>query len=419
MKVSLLKKINVPENLAAITHYDPSQEVDPADAGLRKKDVEAIWKAVEGLYRSGMHPAISFCLRRRGKVVLDRAIGHARGNGPDDGPDAEKVPAFPDTPQCIFSASKAVTAMCVHLLAEQGRLSLDDPVARHIPEFGARGKQGVTIRQVLCHKSGFPSIPAGPDPDPELLFDHGECVRLLCEADLSRPAGGPPAYHALTGGYILAEIVKRLTGGDLRAFLADKVQKPLGFTYFNYGAPPDKAGRVAKNYLTGLPVVFPMTRYVKRLLGGAWDVAVDISNDPRFFSQIIASGNMMATAGEMARFYDLLRNGGALDGVRVFSENTVRDAAVEVSGVELDRMLFLPMRYSHGFMLGASPFGLYGPFTSQAFGHWGFVNTFCWADVQREIAVALLTTGKPLAGTNLAPHLGLLTRIAWHCRNGR
>ena len=104
----------------------------------------------------------------------------------------------------------------------------------------------------------------------------------------------------------------------------------------------------------------------------------------------------MSTASEASRFFELLRRGGELDGVHVFEPRTVRRAVAEQSYLEPDFTLVLPFRYSLGFMLGAEWFSLYGPYTSEAFGHIGFTNVVCWADPQREVAGALLTSGKPL-----------------------
>ena len=82
MKVIPCKIIRVPDDLASVTSYKPADEVNPSEVGMNQEEVQAIWAGVEDLYRSGIHPAISFCLRRQGKVVLKRAIGHARGMVP-------------------------------------------------------------------------------------------------------------------------------------------------------------------------------------------------------------------------------------------------------------------------------------------------------------------------------------------------
>lgn len=409
----LNKGIVVPDDISGLITYNPADEADPAEAGMDRKSVDAIWKAVLDLYRSGMHPAVSFCLRRNGKVVLNRAIGFAKGAGPGDPPDAVKVPATPETPICLFSASKAVSAMCIHLLVEWGKIRLSDPVDYYIPDFSAHGKQNTTIFQVLSHFSGFPAVPGKTDPD--ILFDFEECSRVLCEARPLLQSGAHAAYHAITGGFILGAIVKKVTGKDIREFLAENIQKPMGFSTFNYGLPPDRMEDAAVNYYTGLPVIAPINVFVKRVLSASWQEVVKVSNDRRFMEAIIPSGNMYSTADEASRFFQMLLNYGELDGVRIFSPLTVRRATIEARPQEFDRMLFLPMRYSAGFMLGNDPVGLYGPFTRECFGHWGFINSFCWADRRRNTVGSLLTTGKPLLGSHLVPHAKLLAALSRHC----
>ena len=144
---------------------------------MEQTGVDAIWNCVEGMYGTGMHPGISFVLRRHGKVVIKRAIGHARGNGPGD-EQAEPVAMTPDTPVCLYSSSKAMAAMTVHLLSERKQLSLLDPVSHYIPEFGQNGKHDITIYQLLCHKAGIPTVKAEDHEDlAELLLDRKEILR--------------------------------------------------------------------------------------------------------------------------------------------------------------------------------------------------------------------------------------------------
>ena len=118
-----LRRIKVPGDLDALT--TAGEEADPAAAGMTQDSVEAIWGAAKRLYRSGVHPAIALCVRRDGEVILDRAIGHARGNGPSDPGDAEKVLATTDTPFCVYSTSKAITAFVVHKLCERSICSIN------------------------------------------------------------------------------------------------------------------------------------------------------------------------------------------------------------------------------------------------------------------------------------------------------
>ena len=414
MKLFPCKTIRIPDDLTSVTSYKLADEVNPSEAGMSQEEVQALWAGVEDLYRSGIHPAISFCLRRQGKVVLKRAIGHARGNGPDDTPNTEKILATPDTPICLFSVSKAATAMLIHLLDERGQIHLMDPVSYYIPEFVASGKENITIHHILSHRGGIPNPPR--ELDPEIIFNHDEIVKLLCKAKPVSPGGRRTAYHAITGGFILGEIVHRVTGKDLRELLHETVQKPLGFRYFNFGVPEEETNRVAVNYYTGVPLIFPFTTIIKRALGASWKDVVRISNDSRFMKVIIPCANLFSTADEVSRFFQLLLNKGELDGMRIFNPLTIYHAIMEVGKPEIDRTVMIPMRYGAGMILGNKPIGMYGPFTQHAFGHLGFSNIFCWADPERDIVVSLLTTGKAMLGPHIIPLARLLLRISWHCR---
>src|SRR6185369_12502379 len=134
-----------------VTSRNSAAEIDPREVGLSHDDVDDIWSSVLTLYRTGLHPAISLCVRRHGQIVLERAIGHLRGNAPTDPSDVPMVPIRYDSLFNFFSGSKAVTAMLIHLLDERNLLHLDDPVVEYIPEFGSHGKHRTTIRHILTH----------------------------------------------------------------------------------------------------------------------------------------------------------------------------------------------------------------------------------------------------------------------------
>ena len=398
----LENNIRVPSQLDEVSTI-AANEANPAWLGIKEGDKTAIWNAVKNLYRTGMYPAVSICIRRHGEVVLNRSIGHAHGNGPQD--TDEKVLATPETPFCLFSASKAVTAMLIHLLEEQGEVNLLNPVSYYIPEFGQNGKENITIHQILAHRAGIARIPG--EIEPETLFDYDEIKRLLFEAAPTSLHGREMAYHAITGGYVLGELVQRITGESIREFMRKNVQEPLGFSHFNFGASRDVYPSIARNYTSGLPLVFPLNIALKRILGVSLDKAIEVSNDPRFYDQIIPAGNMVATADECSRFFQCLLNGGELDGKRIFQPVTIERAVREVNKTTIDKNLLLPMRYSAGMMLGDKGWGTFGPATPYAYGHLGLTNNFCWADPQRAISVALLTSGNPVLGTHL-PRLGML-----------
>jgi CubicO group peptidase (beta-lactamase class C family) len=407
-----LRRIRIPKDLDAVTSV--GDEVDPADAGMTRDNVERMWAAIRVLYRTGVHPAIQLTVRREGQVVLDRAIGHARGNGPQDGKDVEKRPVTTRTPFVIYSSSKAITAMVAHLLDQRGDLHIGDRVCEYIPEFAAHGKEGVTVAHVLAHRAGVPNVPTEM-LDLENIDDHDLVVRTMCDATpLSRP-GKALAYHAISGGFIIDEIVRRVTGDDIRTVLAREILDPLGFDFCNYGVPADRVDEVGWSYATGAPSLPPISTVLQRALGKHPDKIPGLANDPRFLTGIIPAGNGVASAHELSRFFELLRAGGTLDGHEVFDPRTIRRAITEQSYREIDFTLGFPTRYGLGFMLGAQVLSLYGPDTEQVFGHLGYTNTVGWADPERATACALVTSGKPIVYPELADFWGVMRRIGREC----
>jgi CubicO group peptidase (beta-lactamase class C family) len=413
MYCPLLTRCRVPLSLESVTTV--GGEVPARDVGVYPADVARIWDAVRNLYRSGMHPAIQLCVRRRGQVLIDRAIGHAAGNGPDDLPDAAKTLATPATPFTIFSAAKAVTAMLVHLLDERGLIRLDDPVCEYLPEFAVHTKQWITIRHVLIHRAGLPNPP--PEAvDLDRLDDPEGIVRMLCDMPQTWRPGRQLAYHAFTGGFILGELVRRVTGRSIRTLLDDEIRRPLGFRWLSYGVPAEDVGRVAVNAFTGPPPLPPLSILLRRALGVGFRDVTAMSNDPRFLTGIIPSANIVATASELSRFYQLLLDGGELDGVRIFDPRTIRRATSEQSYLEFDLTLGLPFRYGMGFMLGGGGWlSLYGPDTQYAFGHLGFTNIIAWADPQRDVAATLMTSGKPLVYPQIYHVFDIVRQIGLAC----
>ncbi|HEY7456411.1 MAG TPA: serine hydrolase domain-containing protein [Solirubrobacterales bacterium] len=402
-----LRRIRVPRDIEAVsTRADEAADIEAL--GMTTTGVERIWAGVERLYRSGFYPAIALCVRRDGQVVLDRAIGHAYGNGPSDRQDAARTLATPETPFVIFSASKAMTAVVAHLLDERGLLHVDDRVCEYIPEYAAHGKEAITIGQVLSHRAGVPNLP--PEAfDLDRFGDREFRLELLCAAKPRSRPGKLLSYHAVSGGFIIAEIVQRVTGRDIRAVLGQEILHPLGFRWGNYGVSPKDVERVAVSYPTGPPALPPLSTVLERALGLPPDEITVRSNDPRLLTGIVPSGNVVTTANELSRFFELLRTGGELDGVRILEPRTIRRAISERAFREIDFSLVAPLRHASGFMLGAKTVSLFGPDTEEAFGHLGFTNVLGWADPERALSVGLMTSGKPTAHPALAD-LWLLTR---------
>jgi CubicO group peptidase (beta-lactamase class C family) len=402
-----LRRIRVPRDLDAVSARAPEAD-DVESLGMTATGIERIWTGVERLYRSGFYPAITLCVRRHGQVVLDRAIGHARGNGPADRADATRTPVTPRTPFVIFSASKAMTAVVAHLLDERGLLHIGDRVCEYIPEYATHGKEVITIEHLLSHRAGVPNLPADAF-DLDRLGDREFMLQMLCAAKPRTRPGKLLSYHAVSGGFVIAEIVRRVTGRDIRAVLGQELLKPLGFRWGNYGVRPKDVERVALSYPTGPPALPPLSTVLQRALGLPPDEITVRSNDRRFLTGIVPSGNVVTTANELSRFFDLLGAGGELDGVRILEPRTIRRATSERAFREIDLSLVAPLRHASGLMLGARAFSLFGPDTEEAFGHLGFTNVLGWADPERALSVGLMTSGKPLLHPALAD-LWLLTR---------
>jgi CubicO group peptidase (beta-lactamase class C family) len=394
-----LRRVSVPSDLAAVTTH--GAEEDPASVGMDRDAAEGIWQAAERVYRTGYYPAVALCVRRFGHVVLDRTIGHARGNGPGEDSDVARVPATPETPFVIFSAAKATTAVVAHLLDQRGLIHLDDRVCEYIPEFASHGKDVITIEHVLSHRAGVPNMPRETF-DLDRINDRAYILQPVIDAKPKTRPGKLLSYHAVSGGFIIAEIVKRVTGKEIREVLAEEVLDPLGFRWGNYGVAPEDVDRVGLSYPTGPPPLPPVSNVLERALGLPVDEVTRLSNDPRFLTGVVPSANVVTTANELSRFYELLRAGGELDGVRILEPRTIRRATVERAYRQIDLTLGAPMRHSAGFILGAQAMSLYGPDTDQAFGHLGFTNILGWADPERGLSVGLITSGKPVV------HPGLL-----------
>ncbi|MDP3859058.1 MAG: serine hydrolase domain-containing protein [Stagnimonas sp.] len=412
--VRLSRLSAVPADLESVTERAP--EAPETAAGLRAGSVEQLWSRIAALYRTGVQPGIQVCVRHQGQVVLHRAIGHARGNGPGEGR-AGPVPMRTDTPINLFSAGKAVTAMLVHKLQERGHFGLDDPVALHLPGFGRHGKQAITVRQVLTHRAGLPSLPLlGRREALALLAEPQQLLEQLMALKPGR-INAAPAYSAITGGFVLAALLRATTGRDPRALLTELIKQPLGARWLDFGLRPEQLGEVALNACTGL-LPPPLSSHLGRVIGAPYALAVELSNTPEFLTALVPSGNLITTAADIAAFYQSLLDGGRWQGQALFAPETVRAAlAPDRPGASLDRCIGIPIRYSPGFMVGHRGLGLYGWNRSGTFGHLGLSSTLTWARPDTGTVIAFLTNGKPVLGPHLPEFLALLAGFNRLCES--
>ena len=401
---TLCKSLNLSNtnyDLNQITHVQ-SDEVDPLNIGVSSASKEKVWRSVEQLYKTGTQPAITVCIRKRGKVLINRSIGHAHGNGPSDDKRMVKSLATADMPVCLYSASKAVTAILMHKLAEQGAVNLDDTVSYYLPEFNRKGKGNITLQQILSHRGGIPALPKNLEL--EEIFDEDHIWELLCNSKPITVDGSNLAYHAITGGFVFQRIIQKAMGVSIQEYLDQHIRQPMNMKHFTYGLPKDQRENVASNYATAPNPPFPLSNVIKRALGASFPDAANLSNQPQWMDSCLPAANLYGTAEEISRFYQMLLNKGEWNGQQILQPETVKRATTAGNKFTFDRTLMLPMRYSQGLMLGANPVGMWGANTRNAFGHIGLINKMCWADPDRELSAAILTTGLALASHHI-PYL--------------
>ena len=396
--------VSVPRDLAAVTQI--GEEHAAGAIGLADETVDRIWGAVEGLYRARVHNQISLCVRRQGEVIINRSIGVAQG----DINDADAVPGSPDTPFCLFSASKAVSALLLCKFQEMGEIRLEDSISKYIPEFSKHGKGGITLGDLISHRAKIPTLDL---ESPTQFTDHDYILERLCSA---YPRDTKQAYHAITGGFIIAEVIERVSGKPVTSALDTSFRKTLGMKYFSYGLQRRYRGKFAKAHLSGIPLLGPMKRVPMRIFGMPIEAVVDFSNQDSFLDAVLPAGNMFANAEESSRFYQMLLDDGSYREQQILHPDTIREARKGNFFPAWDDTFNLPAHFSHGgFMLNTPPVMLFGMRAPRAFGHLGFINTLTWADPDRQISVGLLTSGKPFIGPHLYNFAAIPNVINHYC----
>ena len=383
-------RIRVPADPDAVTAVgdEDHTEVDP-------QAVERIWQKARHWYAAGMQPAIQVCVRRGGRVVLNRAIGHAWGNGPSDPPDAELIPVRTDTPFCVYSAAKAISTTVVHMLVERGELDLDARVCDYLPTYTSHGKDRTTVRHVITHSAGVP-LATGPRPDLKRMNDSEYTREMLGNLRPIYRPGLVHMYHGLTWGPLVREIVSAATGRGIREILATEILDPLGFRWTNYGVAPEDVPLVAPSHVTGEPLPAPMAAIFRKAVGGTPTQIIPFSNTEAFLTSVVPSSSTVSNAFELSRFAEILCRGGELDGVRIMQASTLRSATRQARRLRPDVATgLMPMRWGTGYMLGSKRFGPFGRNSPEAFGHTGLTDIAVWADPSRALSVAVVSSGKP------------------------
>ncbi|MFE9442369.1 serine hydrolase domain-containing protein [Streptomyces sp. NPDC006602] len=306
------------------------------------------------------------------------------------------------TAQIVRSATKGVAAAVPLLLHQRGLLDLDAPVGEYWPEFKARGKERVLVRHVLNHRSGLPVLDRPLTPDEALNPARG-AEAVAAQAPVWEP-GTDHGYHALTYGWMLDELVRRVTGRWAGEWIAAEIAGPLGADLW-LGLPEaeeaaGRTGRVGRietpEPATGAgPRVRP-----KRAVTEAYDDPASLTrrafaaitpfpdqNAPAYRAAALPATNGIATADGLARFYAALI--GEVDGVRLLDRATMEAARTEESAGP-DRVLVVNTRFGLGYMLHGSASPLLGP---GSFGHPGRGGSLGFADPETGIALGYVTNG--------------------------
>ncbi|MFF2520739.1 serine hydrolase domain-containing protein [Streptomyces liangshanensis] len=263
-----------------------------------------------------------------------------------------------DTLTAVNSTTKNMTALCALILADRGRLDLSAPIAAYWPEFAAAGKENVLVRHALSHTAGLPDL-AGPIAVEELYDWEGVTAGLAAQATEWEP-GTAAGYHALTFGFLIGEIVRRVTGRGIGEFFAEEVAQPLGAD-FHFGLSEEHDHRVAPlipppsltdAYASSAPPAADGTR--RESTGPA--VRVSDVNSVAWRRAMLPAVNGFGNARSVALVHSVLANHGSADGVRLLSPRGCEPAWQEEFRGD-DRVLRTPMSWTAGFGKFGNSFG--------------------------------------------------------------
>jgi CubicO group peptidase (beta-lactamase class C family) len=355
-------------------------------------------------------------VRRRGETVVDLVAGTRDRRG--------SRPWTRDTLGISFSTTKGVASTVIHRLAERGMLGYDEPVAAYWPEFAAGGKARLTVRELLTHRAGLSSVRAIATRAEEILDFLAMEERLAARAVPHSPTIRS-AYHALTFGWLLAGLARRITGSGMAELARLEIAQPLGLSGLHIGVPEDQRGNVADPVGSALRHFGAITRVATPVWSraGATKAAIDAllvpgfhrlfeGPEPPIWNTEMPAVNGAFTAEALAHLYGALANGGADGGRRLLSAETTH----EIGRVQLrtaDAVLGMRMRWRLGYHQG---FGT-GRQAPQAFGHYGYGGSGGWADPQSGISLGFVTNrigsvSTPLGDLNLFRLSGLIRRCA-------
>jgi len=352
------------------------------------------------------------CVYHRGEVVVDLWGGRRDGG-------EETWTA--DTLAMCFSTTKGVASTALHICADRGLVDYDEPVATYWPEFAQNGKDRILVRHVMSHSAGLHGLRAITRHANDIL-DWDTMVAALAAAGPAYPPGTRAGYHAITYGWLVGEIVRRVSDKPLDVFVREDLCDPLGIDGIFLGCPPDERHRIAPLKPMGVPRGAEplMGRAAKRVgkpLGRAAS-AMHLPVNPRrlinafaprgiedvmwgseMLDAVVPAVNGFLSARGLARMYAMLAGSGSIDGVRLLSPETVAKAST-VQNRSMDLIVVMPMCWRLGYHMVGTTRGI----DHEGFGHFGFGGSGGWADPSRQLAVAMVCnrgTGSPMGDLRL------------------
>jgi CubicO group peptidase (beta-lactamase class C family) len=361
----------------------------------------------------------ALCVYHHGECVVDMWGGTRDDQG---------RPWKEDTIALSWSTTKGVLSTLLHVLIDRGLADYDAPVARYWPEFAQEGKSKITIRQVLCHESGLYRIRDLVRHARE-MFDWSHMVGALERARPIHAPGEAHGYHGLTYGWLVGELIQRISGVELSGLLASELAEPLGLDGLYLGLPDHARSRCADVLGAGgrrafpgqdLPgprdaLLKPFLRHSRAQAARGEAQTCDLSELEAAFlptgfesldwnSEGLRSARIPALSGyfsarSLARIYSALACGGQIDGVRLISEKTLIEAT-RVQSRRPGRVIPMPMDWR----LGYHRIPVVRAKAPNAFGHFGIGGSGAWADPQRGLAVALVLNsgmGTPFGDTRI------------------
>ena len=338
-----------------------------------------------------------------GKPVVDLWGGHTDVAG--------SKPWRRDTIVCMMSVAKAVSALCVHMLADRGALDLDAPIARYWPDFAQNGKEDIPVAWALCHLSSVPVADAAPRG---ALYDWQAMTAAIAAQEPLWPPGSTPCYHTATQGFILGELVRQVDGRTIGAFLREEIADPLDLDY-HIGLTPDAESRCADMVPSkGNVLSAAQTGDTKSLLARGWaqlPLREDF-NSPRWRRAEVPSANGHGAARAIARLYGCLAHGGEIDGIRLLGSEALDRARTE-QWTARDAMSGLNFRIALGFYLNSPPDRPMGP-NRDTFAHSGAGGAQSFGDPVAGIGFCY-APNRMHAGIDIGPRATALIDALYDC----